>query len=85
MPQAMSTRSQRSNSTVAPETLNGLKLKVLDVWAYCESCQHSASIDIEVLMERLPGTLAVPAVGSVLRCSGCGRRGVFSRPDWKVS
>lgn len=32
----------------------------------------------------LPGGLAVPDVGRKLRCTECGTRGAFSRPDWQT-
>lgn len=70
--------------TAAPETLSGLQAKHVGIWAYCERCQHSASLDIEVLLKRLPGSLGVPDVGKRLKCSECGKVDVFARPDWRA-
>ena len=76
--------SRHQQETTPPETLSGLQTKQVGIWAYCERCEHSASIDIEVLLERLPGSLGVPDVGKKLKCSECGKVEVFARPDWKT-
>jgi hypothetical protein len=52
---------------------------VRTIAAYCQSrsCHHSAVIDVS----DLSNDVEVPAIGSRLRCTACGRLGAESRPN----
>ena len=46
------------------------------VIASCEACGHAAGVNVDSLAE----TIAVPKVGSRLRCSHCGGKPINTRP-----
>ena len=51
------------------------------VIAKCEACGHAADVNVEGLAE----TIAVPKVGSRLRCSHCGGKRINTRPAWHTA
>ncbi len=65
-----------------PETLGGLSTKGLDIYAYCNRCNHSAAVPLALLLPKLGPGHAVPAVGSRLVCSSCGSKDIGTRPHW---
>ena len=51
--------------------LNDFPAHLFAILAFCNGCDHSASID----RDRLPPGLSVKALRQRLRCSACGQRG----------
>ena len=68
-----------------PETLAGLAAKGLDIYAYCNRCNHSAVAPLAILLVKLGPSWAVPAVGSRLVCRSCGSKDISTRPHWPDS
>ncbi len=54
--------------------------RVAGVWCWCEDCQHSATVALDGLIERLGADLPFPAVKTRLRCGRCGSGAVYARP-----
>jgi hypothetical protein len=73
---------RRDRRSTRPAYLSDLAREKVDVWCWCESCRHSAVIATAMLIEKLGPSYPVPQVAIHLRCSGCGSRDVFARPDW---
>lgn len=64
--------------------LSWLAERQIPVLAWCECCQHKASLSAQDLIERL-GDAGVPAIASTMVCSCCGGREIETRPDWPTS
>ena len=50
------------------------------LWAYCIDCQHNRLLNPGTVP--LPGSYAVPEVGSRMKCSRCGSRSIHTKPEW---
>ena len=64
-----------------PANLSWLAMQGLNVWVWCEGCNHQASLDPRALMGRL-NDCNIPDLAQYLRCSKCQSRQIFARPDW---
>lgn len=65
----------------SPMTLGNMRANgVRTIAAYCQrvGCHHAAMVDVPILSD----VIEVPAIGSRLRCTACGRLGAESRPNW---
>ena len=49
------------------------------LWAFCETCGHSAHVEPAVLADRLGYDFPVPQLRRRLRCGRCGGRSVDVR------
>lgn len=65
-----------------PAYLSDLARENVDVWCWCEACRHHAVIETAMLIKRLGPSYPVPRVAIYLRCSSCGSKDVFARPNW---
>ena len=54
--------------------------RLLEAW--CPHCGRARTLEPGPLIERLGGSLAVPAVGRHLKCSRCGGRACETRPHF---
>jgi hypothetical protein len=54
---------------------------VRSVIAQCESCNHSADVNVDAL----PDTAFVPHVARRLRCSQCNSKAISTRPAWHTA
>jgi hypothetical protein len=64
-----------------PVTLAWLQARRLRLWVWCESCSHSAQLDVAPILRRV-GDRPLPRLRRQLYCSRCGSREIFVRPDW---
>ncbi len=63
-------------------TLRELEAQGVDVFCWCNRCGHNSVLATRRLVAELGPGLAVPEVGTRLRCSGCGGKDVATRPAW---
>ncbi|MBP2301585.1 hypothetical protein [Azospirillum picis] len=49
------------------------------LYAFCDPCGRSVTLDVPDLIERLGGGFPVTALRGRLTCKECGRRGIFRR------
>ncbi|MDF1748876.1 MAG: hypothetical protein P1V34_08395 [Alphaproteobacteria bacterium] len=68
----------------AQTVLGDLTLNSIDIFCWCNRCGHNAIITTDILINRFGPALAVPEVGALLRCSGCGSKDVATRPNWRL-
>jgi hypothetical protein len=62
-----------------PMTLANMRQNgVHAVIATCQTCDHKADVNVDVL----PETIVIPEAGRRLLCSQCGAKGIDTRPTW---
>lgn len=54
----------------------------LNVFCWCNRCDHNAVVETALLVSRLGPATPVPEVGAAMRCTSCGSQDVATRPDW---
>jgi hypothetical protein len=56
---------------------NGVRMVI----AQCESCGHTADVNVDAL----PETVEVPSASQRLRCGKCGGKKINTRPAWHTA
>ena len=64
-----------------PVRLSWLVDRQLKLWLWCEACSHHKTLDSVPLLRRF-GDAELPALKSKFRCTQCGGKEIFLRPDW---
>ena len=67
-----------------PPTLADLAREGADVWCWCMSCHHHATVPIATAIGRFGPATAFPRIGRSFRCTACGSRDIDVRPDWSA-
>ena len=62
-----------------PVTIGDLKLAGLRLQAHCMECGHERPLDL--CRVALPEALTAAEAGSRLKCSACGSRRIYTRPE----
>jgi hypothetical protein len=52
---------------------------VRSLWVVCPLCRHEAVVNADAFAE----TIAAPAFGRRMVCTGCGVIGAHGRPNWQ--
>ena len=63
-------------------TLGDLAGEAVDVFCWCNRCDHNAVVPLATLIARLGPAFRVPEIGVHMCCAGCGAKDVAARPDW---
>ncbi len=64
-------------------TLHDLVCEKLNVFCWCNRCDHNNIIESAQIIERLGGNYPVPEIGRNLRCRKCNNmRDISTRPNW---
>lgn len=74
--------SPSPDGTGDPMTLWNLVQQGIDVFCWCNRCNHHAVLPVRVLAAHMEPSTPVPAVAARVVCSGCGGREVATRPAW---
>ena len=69
------------NAAPQPVRLLWLAARKLDLWVWCEKCSHHRIVAVAPLLER-HGDTSLQALSRRFKCSKCGQREVFLRPNW---
>tara|TARA_B100000963_G_scaffold355725_1_gene374508 strand:+ start:1635 stop:1919 length:285 start_codon:yes stop_codon:yes gene_type:complete len=74
---------ENDEDNVAPEParLSWLAVRRLDLWVWCEKCSHHRIVAVAPLLERF-GDASLQGLSRRFKCSKCGARDIFLRPDW---
>jgi DNA-directed RNA polymerase subunit RPC12/RpoP len=65
-----------------PMTLHNMRKNgVRAVIAACQACGHKVDVNVDAL----PESIAVPETGRRLRCSKCGGKRIETRPAWHTA
>lgn len=76
------TDAMRRRPETRPAILADLTREGIDVWCWCEKCNHHAVVPTAELLARLGPGYPVPGLAARMRCSGCGSRDLHARPNW---
>ena len=68
-----------SPAAPAPVTVRDLKLSGRRLQAYCMECGHERPLDL--CRVALPEAMTAAEAGSRLKCSACGSRRIYTRPE----
>lgn len=73
--------NDEDNPKPEPARLSWLAARNLDLWVWCEKCSHHGTVAVAPLLKH-HGDVSLKAVSRRFKCSKCGHREVFLRPDW---
>lgn len=65
---------------VKPVTLEQLRRKGLDVWVWCNDCEHNRVLPLTPLLARFGPGQPVVELAAWARCTRCGSRRAETRP-----
>ena len=69
--------------TLPSITLHDLVCEKLDIFCWCNRCNHNNVIKTTQIIERLGANYPVPEIGCNLRCSKCNNtHDISTRPNW---
>ena len=66
-----------------PVTLDDLRRRRLDLWAWCNDCCHNRVLALAPLLARFGPGQTASGVAAWVRCSRCGSRRVETRPAYE--
>ena len=69
------------NAAPEPARLSWLAARKLDLWVWCEKCSHHRIVAVAPLLQVF-GDATLPSLSQRFKCSKCGARDIFLRPDW---
>ena len=73
--------NDEDNVAPEPARLSWLAVRRLDLWVWCEKCSHHRIVAVAPLLERF-GDASLQGLSRRFKCSKCGARDIFLRPDW---
>ena len=69
--------------TLPSITLHDLVCEKLDIFCWCNRCNHNNVIKTTQIIERLGANYPVPEIGHNLRCGKCNNiHDISTRPNW---
>ena len=69
--------------TLPSITLHDLVCEKLDIFCWCNRCNHNNVIKTTQIIERLGANYPVPEIGRNLRCGKCNNtHDISTRPNW---
>ena len=77
-------RDIKRNEPKNPTTLADLTAENMEVFCWCNRCNHNAEVATSSLISRLGPLFPVPELGSLMRCSACNTRDIATRPAWQA-
>jgi hypothetical protein len=68
------------DGSTAPKTIGNMRASgVRSLLVSCRRCLHETTVNLD----KWPGQMRVPTLGSRTACAGCGAVGVDVRPNWR--
>ncbi|MDA9190038.1 hypothetical protein N9P07_01245 [Alphaproteobacteria bacterium] len=75
--------TQDTKDTLSAILLHDLIAEKLDIFCWCNKCNHNNIIATKLVMEKLGPNYPVPEVGRNLRCGKCNNtQNIATRPNW---
>ena len=71
-----------SDNGQQPALLKDLKDANVDVFCWCNRCDHNIHFSTKLLIYQLGTNFPVPEIGTRMRCKLCGSKDIATRPAW---
>ena len=73
----------KSSQMSASMSLNDLLINKLDIFCWCDKCNHNCVIKTIQIIKKLGPNYLVPEVGRNLQCDKCNNtKDIVTRPNW---